>query len=153
MKKLNRNIENTYIDRIDEDKNYQKIPFIIFSKKSRNVEDTLNFIISKMENNILKSYEVPDIIYSLDGWLIYHTVNIKTSLFYPTFKQEGISEDNKNVFMLFKGNTNDLLCILLLLLFKFPGPDYVVNEYIINKYLLRLYDEGIIKFSRAIWYE
>ena len=67
--------------------------------------------------------------------------------------QEGISDNNESVFMLFKGSINDLLCILLLILFKFPGHGYVMNDYIVNKYLLRLYDEGIIKFSRAIWYE
>lgn len=153
VKKLNRDIEMPRLDEIDKSRNYKKIPFVIFSKKSNDVEKSLEFIISKIENNKLKPFEVPDIIFSLDGWLIYHTVNIKTSLFYPTFMQEGISDNNESVFMLFKGSINDLLCILLLILFKFPGHGYVMNDYIVNKYLLRLYDEGIIKFSRAIWYE
>ena len=153
VKKLKRSFTNSKLENMDKTKSYQKIPFIIFSKKSADIEKTLEFIISKIENKKLKSNELPDIIYSLDGWLIYHTTNIKTSLFQPTFIQEKIPEDNRNIFMLFKGNTNDLLCILLLILFKFPGHGYVLNEYIVNGYLLRLYNDGIINFSRSIWYE
>lgn len=153
VKKLNRNIEMAHLNKLDKNKRYKKIPFVIFSKKANDIEKTLDFVISKIEKKKLKPYEVPDVIFSLDGWLIYHTVNIKTSLFEPTFKKEDISDDNQSVFMLFKGNINDLLCILLLILFKFPGSGYVMNDYIVNKYLLKLYEDGIIKFSRAIWFE
>lgn len=153
VKKLSRNIEMPKLDKLDKNQNYKKIPFVIFSKKANDIEKTLEYVISKIESNKLKPYEIPDLIFSLDGWLIYHTVNIKTSLFAPTFKEEGISDDSQNVFMLFKGKTNDLLCVLLLILFKFPGHGYVINDYIVNKYLLKLYDDGIIKFSRAIWFE
>lgn len=142
-----------HLNKLDKNKRYKKIPFVIFSKKANDIEKTLDFVISKIEKKKLKPYEVPDVIFSLDGWLIYHTVNIKTSLFEPTFKKEDISDDNQSVFMLFKGNINDLLCILLLILFKFPGSGYVMNDYIVNKYLLKLYEDGIIKFSRAIWFE
>lgn len=85
--------------------------------------------------------------------MIYHTTNIKTSLFYNTFKLENIADDTSSVFMLFKGNTSDLMCILLMLLFNFPGYGYILNDYIVNKYLVKAYQENKIKFSRAIWYE
>ena len=153
VKKLKRNFTNSKLEKMDKTKSYQKIPFIIFSKKSTDIEKTLEFIISKIENKNLKTDEIPDVVFSLDGWLIYHTTNIPTSLFKPTFIKEKISEDNKSVFMLFKGKTNDLLCMLLLILFEFPGHGYILNDYIVNEYLLRLYNDGIINFSRSIWYE
>lgn len=153
VKKLYRYFEKSSLNEIDEKKNYKRIPFIIFSKKSNDIESTAEFIISKIDNKKIKPYEVPDIVFSLDGWLLYHTSNIKTSIFFPTFKQEGISDDCENVFMLFKANENDCLCLLLLILFSFPWPGYIVNDFIIYKYIRRLYKEDAIKFQRAIWHE
>lgn len=153
VKKLTRDYETNRLNNLDKEKIYKKIPFIIFSKKAKNIEDTLEFLIKKIEEKKLEKYEVPDIIFSLDGWMIYHTTNIKTSLFYNTFKLENIADDTSSVFMLFKGNTSDLMCILLMLLFNFPGYGYILNDYIVNKYLVKAYQENKIKFSRAIWYE
>lgn len=153
VKKLTRDHETNILNDLDKEKIYKKIPFIIFSKKAKSIEDTLKFLIKKIEEKKLEKYEVPDIIFSLDGWMIYHTTNIKTSLFYDTFKLENIADNVSSVFMLFKGNTSDLMCILLMLLFKFPGHGYVLNDYIVNKYLVKAYQENKIKFSRAIWYE
>lgn len=153
VKKLTRNIKLSQIEKMDSNLDYKKIPFIIFSKKSKDVEKTLDFIISHLENGNFEINEIPDVIFSLDGWLIYHTVNIRTSLFYSTFQQIGLPDNQKSVFMLFKGDINNLFCILLMILFKFPGPEYVLNDYIVNDYLLKLYNENLIEFSRAIWYE
>ena len=153
VKKLTRNISMPNIDRLDLKGKYKKIPFIIFSGKSSDIEKTLEFIDKEVKEGKFTKEDLPDIIFSLDGWLIYHTENIKTSLFYPNFKEEGISNEKENVFMLFKGKVNDIICILLLLLFKFGGPEYIINGYIVNDYLLKLYSENKIQFSRAIWYE
>jgi len=153
VKKLTRDYESYRLNILDKEKIYKKIPFIIFSKKAKSIEDTLEFLIKKIEEKKLEKYEVPDIIFSLDGWMIYHTTNVKTSLFYNTFKLENIADDASSVFMLFKGNTSDLMCILLMLLFNFPGHGYILNDYIVNKYLVKAYQENKIKFSRAIWYE
>ena len=153
VKKLNRNIDMKRINMVDEDKDYKKIPFVIFSKKSSTIDNTTEFIVDLIKNNKLKPFEVPDMIFSLDGWILYHTVNIRTSLFFPAFLEFKIPEDSKNVFMAIKGDVNDLLCMLLLILFKFPGHGYVVNEYIIYKYLLKLYEDGLINTAKSVWYE
>lgn len=153
VKKLNRNIDMPKVNLYDAKKTYKKIPFVIFSKKAKDIEKTTEHIISLIESGKLEVYEVPDVIFSLDGWMLYHTVNIRTSLYYNAFIQQGVPENSENVFMAFKGLPNDLLCMLLLVLFKFPGHGYVVNEYIINNYLLRLYEDEIIKTEKAIWFE
>lgn len=153
VKQLKRTFSSSNLEKMDIIESYKKIPFVLFSDKAKDVESTLTFIVEKLEEGMFKKDEIPDIIFSLDGWMIYHTINIKTSLFYETFRKENIPDDSSSVFMLFKGNINDLMCIMLMLLFKFPGHGYVINDYIVNKYLTRMYTEGIIKFSRAIWYE
>lgn len=153
VKKLKRNISFSQIDNIDLHGAYKKIPFIVFSKKSKDIEETLEFILKCQEDGDFCKEELPDVIFSLDGWLLYHTTNLQTSLFFPTFEQEGISAETSNLFMLFKGESSYLVCILLLLLFKFVGPDNIINDFIVKDYILRLYNENKIPFSRAIWYE
>lgn len=153
VKKLERTFSIKRLEQLDKLESYKKIPFILFSDKAKDIEKTLKSIIEKVEEGIFKCDELPDIIFSLDGWMIYHTINIKTSLFYDTFRGENIPDDSSSVFMLFKGDVNNLMCVMLMLLFKFPGHGYVINDYIINIYLEKMYNEGIIRFSRAIWYE
>lgn len=153
VKKLSRNNDMRRVNLYDKKRTYKKIPFIIFSKKAKDIEETVESIISLIESGKLETYEVPDVIFSLDGWMLYHTVNIRTSLFFHNFIQRGVPENSENVFIGFKGSSNDLLCMLLLILFKFPGHGYIVNEYIINNYLLRLYEDGVIKTESAIWFD
>lgn len=153
VKSLSRNISLPNVDIIDPQGFYKKIPFIMFSQKSKDVEETLNFIIECVNNRDFPKENLPDVIFSLDGWLLYHTCNIKTSLFEPTFKLEGISNDCSNAFMLFKGESQYLICILILLLFKFASPNVIIDDFIIKDYILKLYNENKIPFSRAIWYE
>lgn len=153
VKRLHRNLSIPGVDGIDPEGLYKKIPFILFSNKSKDIEETLNFIIKCVNEGKLTKENLPDIIFSLDGWLLYHTCNLKTSLFEPTFKQEGIPDSCNNTFMLFKGENKYLICILLLLLFKFASPNTLVDDFIIKDYILKLYNENKIPFSRAIWYE
>lgn len=153
VKKLNRNLSLPNVDKIDPNGLYKKIPFIIFSKKSKDIEETLNFIIECAESGDFAKENLPDIIFSLDGWLLYHTCNIETSLFEPTFKLEGISSDCNDAFMLIKGESQYLICILILLLFKFATPNTLIDDFIIKDYILQLYNENKIPFSRSIWYE
>lgn len=153
VKKLNRNLSLSNVDKLDPHGLYKKIPFIIFSNKSNDIEETLNFIIECVNNGDFTKENLPDVIFSLDGWLLYHTCNIQTSLFEPTFKIEGISDDCNNAFMLFKGESQYLICILILLLFKFVTPNTIIDDFIIKDYILKLYNENKIPFSRAIWYE
>ncbi len=153
VKKLKRNLSILQIDKIDSEGLYKKIPFILFSHKSKDVEETLNFIIKCVDEGKLTKENLPDVIFSLDGWLIYHTCNLKTSLFEPTFRQEGIPDSCNNAFILFKGESTYLICILLLLLFKFASPNTLIDDFIIKDYILKLYNDNKIPFSRAIWYE
>lgn len=153
VKKLSRNISRRHIDILDPCGYYKKIPFILFSKKSGDVEETLNFIVNCVNDGKLCTENLPDIIFSLDGWLIYHTCSLKTSIFEPTFKKEKIPDTCNNAFMLFKGENQYLICILLLILFHFVSPNTLLDDFIIKDYILKLYNENKIPFSRAIWYE
>ena len=153
VKKLCRNNDMWRINEVDADQDYKRIPFIIFSKKSSDINKTAEYMISLIESGKLKSYEVPDVVFSLEGWILYHTVNIRTSIFYNHFVDQNVPQNSKNVFMAIKGETNDLLCMLLLILFKFPGHGYTINDYIVKKYLLRLYEDELIQTAKAIWYD
>lgn len=153
VKQLTRNINLPTIESLDPQKDYKKIPFILFSKKAKSAKKTFESLKQYIIKEKLKPNEIPDVIFSLDGWLIYHTVNIRTSLFSSFYHQIGLKDDQKSVFMIIESDTNSLLCILLLILFRFPGPEYVLNGYIINDYLWRLYNEGYISFKRKVYYQ
>lgn len=125
---------------------YKKIPAVIFSQKSTSIENTINFIISKIKDGTLNDDEIPDLIVTLDKGLIMYTPHLSTTGIGNTFTPEQKQLFGEKVFLHFEtAEKETILAIFLLIFLNFTPPSLLTSKFIIKDYLAQLQTKYLIK--------
>lgn len=109
-----------------------KIPCVIFSNKSRNHVEIVNYMASLIATSEFQPDEFPDLIVSLDNGILFHTYCASISIFRDFLKQE--PDHGERLFLHFPHDENTL-ALFLLLLYSFTPPEPIMDEPVLKKYL------------------
>lgn len=115
---------------------FDKIPAVIFSSKSSDLEKTVKFITKKVLEGELKYEELPDLIVCLDkGIISYSPVFQETSLA-EFFRERGESYIPEKAFVTYKSSEKaDILVLFLRYILNFNAPYTLDSSFILLDYL------------------
>jgi len=130
VKKLKRQIQFMPTGYIPPD---HSIPSIIFSNKSRSLNDMTNYMIQQVDKGILKSTDLPDIILTMDHGIIYHTPFASQCMF-KDFVSSQTPIVRQNLFLEIPGD-DSTLAFFIFLLYSLTPPEPFLAEPILKKYL------------------
>lgn len=133
VKKLKRDIAYLPTNEIPIEQIDKRIPCVLFSNKSRNHRDTINYMINLTKNSDFESCDLPDLIVTMDNGVIYHTSSASSSIFRNLIKFN-IKNHSEKLFIYF-GNEYNPLALFLLILYSFTPPEPLINESILKSYL------------------
>lgn len=140
IKKLERDVQrlDLFINKNNKPKYFEKIPSIIFSKKSSDFDKIIEFIRNKVEGGELNPEELPDIIFSIEKGTLYYCPHFQHTSYYNMLNpiQKKIFKDE--VFMEIKPVDNEEhinLLIFILLFLNFEKPHIPISDFFIKKYL------------------
>lgn len=140
VKSLARTIEQVDLSRLlkttPQPDYFKKIPAVIFSFKSTNIENTVNFIISKIKDGTLQSDEIPDIIVTLDKGIIFYTPHLSSTAIGQQITAEQRTVYGERVFIHFETDKQEItLAAFLLFFLNFTPPTMLTHNFIIKDYL------------------
>jgi hypothetical protein len=143
VKSLTREIEEIDLSRLlkttKPPEYFKKIPAVIFSHRSTDIKDTIDFIISKIKDNTLGLEEIPDIIVTLDKGIIFYTPHLSATNFGQQLSKEQREIYKERVFIHFDTNEKEVILSLFLLMFlNFTPPTILTQKFIIKDYLSQL---------------
>ena len=143
VKNLKRTVEAIDLSRLlktpQRPEYFNKIPSVIFSFKSTSIEDTINFLISKIKDGTLASDELPDMIVTLDKGVISYTPHLSFSALGQQMPQQQREALGERVFIHFGTTEKDVVLVMFLLIFlTFTPPSTPPHRFIINDYLQKL---------------
>lgn len=152
VKSLERTIEELDLSRLmntpKKPKYYQKIPAIIFSHKSTDIKNTVDFIISKIKDGTLNSDEIPDLIVTLDKGIIFYTPHLSFSGVGQQLSPEQRLTYGERAFFHFQTTEKEITLALFLLLFlNLTPPTLLTHRFIIKDYLEKLQ----LKFETKVY--
>ena len=130
VKKLKREIQFMPTGHIPVD---HSIPCIIFSNKSRSLNDMVNYMISQVDNGKFKSTDLPDIILSMDHGILYHTAFASDCIF-SKFISNQTELVRQNIFLEIP-ICDSTLALFIHLLYSLTPPEPFLAEPILKKYL------------------
>ena len=126
---------------------FNKIPSVIFSFKSTSIEDTVNFLISKIKDGTLASDELPDLIVTLDKGVIFYTPHFSFTAPGQQITQQQREASGERVFIHYGTTEKDVVLVIFLLFFlTFTPPSTLPHRFIINGYLQKLGIKFTTKF-------
>lgn len=135
---------------------YDKIPSVIFSSKSSDLEKTIKFMIQQLRENKFDFEEFPDVIVSLEKGIITYSPHFEFTGLAEYFKKEVKGDIPKRAFISYESKEKSSILILFLRLFlNFTPSQMHVSDFIIKNYLsdiktsfkIKIYD--VDKISRA----
>ena len=127
---------------------YNKIPSVLFSFRSTNIENTIEFIISKIHEGVLQTNEIPDIIVTLDKGVIFYTPHLSSTQFAKFISLEQQEFYGEEVFIHYETDKQEVTLALFLLFFlNFKPPMILIHDFIIKKYL----DDDSLRLSGKIY--
>lgn len=130
VKKLNREIHYMPTGYIPTD---HSIPSVIFSNKSRSLTDITNYMIQQVDQGIFKSSELPDLIFTIDNGIIFHSSNASQCMF-KDFISSQVNLVKNNIFLEIPADEMTL-ALFIYLLYSFTPPEPFLAEPILKKYL------------------
>lgn len=130
VKKLKRQIHFMPTGYIPPD---HSIPSIIFSNKSRSLNDMTNYMIQQVDKGVLKSTDLPDIILTMDHGIIYHSPFASQCMF-KDFISSQTPIVKQNLFLEIPGD-DSTLAFFIFLLYSLTPPEPFIAEPILKKYL------------------
>lgn len=113
---------------------FDRIPAVIFSYKSANIQQTVNFMHSQISNGILTKEELPDLIVTLDNGVLFYCPFIRHSIFSPLLNIQ-FSEFPDEVFIHFQSNDHLTLAWFITILLSFTPPSPFLARPILLDYL------------------
>lgn len=114
-----------------------KIPVVIFSGNVINVETIIEYFKDKLRTDYISANQIPDIIFSFNQGILYHTTDFDHSLFRYRKAYTGVSN---HVFMHFKTEDHiQALAFLIHTMYRFVPPHVLNNQFTSEKYLNDLY--------------
>lgn len=139
VKKLKREIQFMSTGHIPTD---HSIPSIIFSNKSRSLNDITNYMIEQVDQGFFKSSEFPDIIFTIDNGIIFHSSNPSQCMF-KNFISSQINLVRNNIFLEIPADEMTL-ALFIYILYSFTPPEPFLSEPILKKYLAEISTTPII---------
>jgi hypothetical protein len=112
----------------------QRIPSVIFSKKSRTAIETIEYMKRSIKSEAIAPFELPDLIFTMDHGLIYHTTHIEKTIFTEWVKQYSSSYNGERFIHIDTMGENSLTMFLIILL-SFRPPEPTISNHIILEYL------------------
>lgn len=131
VKRLKREVAYLCTDEVSPT---HEIPCAIFSAKSREHKEIINFIVNQIDSGEILPNELPDIIVTLDNGILFHSASLRTSIF-RNFLISNKQDHAKRGFIHF-GKEHNTLAIFLLILYSVTPPEPHLNDLILKKYLL-----------------
>jgi len=134
---------------------YDKIPSVIFTSKSANLDKTINFMIKQLGEGKFGSEEFPDLIVCLDKGIITYSPHFEFTGLADYFKKEIKMEIPKRAFISYESTEKSSILILFLRHFlnftpsQMPMSDFIIKNYLSDiktEFIIKLYDiDEIIK--------
>lgn len=139
VKKLKREVPQLFTGYVNPN---HSIPCVIFSKKSRSIEDTTNYMIDQVRRGIFKSTDLPDLILSIDHGMIFHSPFAKDCMF-NNFIAAQTEITSNNIFMEIPADEMTL-ALFIYILYSFTPPEPYITEPFLKKYLAQINTKSII---------
>jgi hypothetical protein len=113
---------------------FHSIPSVIFSKKSRNIIDTINYIKKCVKLKMMAPNELPDMVVSLDNGIIFHSLHIEKTLFNGWINEKSIIHKGEK-YICIQTNNEVTLGVFILILLCFKGPEPIISDFILKEYI------------------
>lgn len=113
----------------------KKIPCVIFSKKSRELDDVINYLKTNIKNKLFKKDELPDVIFSLDKGIIFHSLHIEKTIYSDWVKQQSLIHTGEKYISLYSKNKESLLGLFILILLCVKSPEPTMSDFILKDYI------------------
>jgi len=113
---------------------FRKIPGIIFSFKSQDLLNVIDYIRKVYSDKIISEFELPDIIISIDKGILFYCPKIKETIFKPYLDHLCSSYPDKVIVLIPEVGTTQLIWFLRLFL-ALPKPSLALVSSIIYDYL------------------
>ncbi len=136
VKKIERELPIVFKER-DIPKDFHRIPTIMFSNKAQSAEKTINYMRKCVCEYGFSSYEMPDMIVTLDRDIIFHTTHFEKTLFCQWVKQQHIDKSSGEIYIHLKTGKENTLGVFLLILYCFIPPEPRLTENFLKKYLIQ----------------
>ena len=139
VKKLKRQLPSFNLENLSDE--LQKIPCVLFSKKSRSALATIEYMKNCVTNKIFESIGLPDLIVSIDNGIIFHSLCIETTIFNELIKQQSNVHTGEK-YIWFNTSDEKTLGLFLFILLCFKNPEPLITDHIIKEYI----KQGVGKF-------
>src|SRR5690606_14240205 len=141
IKNLNRKVDRlnlSILGNIEKPAYFDKIPAVLFSKKSADFDKIIDYFKKHVQEKKLKTDELPDIIFSIEKGVLFYCLHFKDTSYYnmlseplkilfdgATFMQASSQENEEH--------TN--LLIFLIMLLNLEKPHSPISDFFIMQYL------------------
>jgi hypothetical protein len=116
-------------------KEIHRIPYCIFADKVAEPERSIQFVEKQGKKNGWDSWDLPDIIFGYNNWLVFHAADAGASVITEYLCGKG--HTSGEYYLLFETG-KDTLIFVLSLLYSFISPQPLLVEPILRQYLLPL---------------
>lgn len=113
----------------------QRIPSVIFSKKSADLGKVVEYLKLQVKKGILIPSELPDMILSLDKGIMFHSMFIEKSIFSHWVKQQSMVHNGEKYICLKSDKKESVLGLFILILLCFKAPEPSMSDYILKEYI------------------
>lgn len=149
IKKIDRKVERIDMSKLTgkpkPPKYYDRIPCGLFASKSSTIERTISFVKQMVEENLIGSEEIPDLIVCLDKGVIFYSPFLNTLNFTKEMAINGHSVPEKGFLTFESDDKADNLITFLKLFFNFKMPTLQLSEFIVKAYVNEIITDSKMK--------